>query len=148
MYFFKDVIYSTLKLFQNQLLGGCQSTLELVRHLSQSLISECGLTEEESRVPLVNCLEERFNSLQAKTRDREQLTASRCSFTLIVYLFHFLLLPILKQHFLLINLLIYLIKLNLAKYYYLQFQKMCILKYFIHCRCFVFIKVDRVFNII
>ncbi|XP_063222937.1 muscle-specific protein 300 kDa-like [Bacillus rossius redtenbacheri] len=67
--------------------ASCESSVELVRHLSALLVAECGVSEEQARAREVQELSDRFQALRAQAREREQqLRDIRSSFTEAYYL--------------------------------------------------------------
>lgn len=56
----------------SKLTANCQSSVELIKHLSNLLITECECTEDEARCIEIESLVERYERLLALARKREQ----------------------------------------------------------------------------
>lgn len=55
-----------------KLIASCQSSIELVRHLNNLLITECNATDAEAKTAEVTLLSNRFDDLIVKAKAREQ----------------------------------------------------------------------------
>lgn len=60
-----------------RLISKCQSSIELVRHLSGILVTECFCTEEEAAVAEVNAIQTRYDALLALWRTKERQLENR-----------------------------------------------------------------------
>lgn len=63
---------ATIAMKLSKIIAACKSSIELVKHLSELLISESGASEEEARSKDVKEIVERYERLLELARDREQ----------------------------------------------------------------------------
>lgn len=55
-----------------KLIAACQSSVELIRHLSTTLLTDCGATEEEAKSQQVASISNKLEELMLRAKAREQ----------------------------------------------------------------------------
>lgn len=65
------LLYRNIGIFQSKFIGQCESTYELARHLSDTLIEQCSANEDEAQVERLDSLQSQFDGIRTKAQQKQ-----------------------------------------------------------------------------